>query len=194
MTNNRHHWLTIALGMAFLTVFTSPTMAQTLDLTLNNSAVAIDYSARMSDSELNLGAGFIHNEDKGDAYYASLFVADNVNMQSNFLAGVGGRIYYVEEDKFELSGIAVGVGGFLNWEIPAAPLVSVRADFYFAPDVIAYEDLSGLMDFSARIQYRIIERAWVYLGYRTLEVSPLEDEGPDRKIDDSANVGIMIWF
>lgn len=166
--------------------------AHTLDLNLNNDAVALDYSTQVEKSEINVGAGLLHHQDNGDVYYGSFFVADNVNKQNGLLAGIGGRFYYVDADKSDDSGTALGIGGFINWDVPTVTNLSLRSDIYYAPDVLAFDDLEGYLDFSARVQYRIIEQAWLYLGYRNTEA---KTEAPGKaKIDEGGHLGVMIWF
>ncbi len=189
MNNIRKQYLvTLTLAM-----FSASVSAHTLDLTLNNKAVGLDYSTQVTEAGLNVGGGLLHHEDNGDAYYGSLFVADNVNEQSNLLAGIGARFYYLDEDEGDLSGTAVGIGGFINWEIPAVPNVSLRTDIYYAPDVLAFDDISRYLDFTVKIQYRIIEQAWLYIGYRNAEMESASN-GNDFEIDEGGHLGIMLWF
>jgi hypothetical protein len=177
---------------AFVYLLGSAAQAHTLDLSLNNDAVALDYNTQIDKSELNVGAGLLHHQDKGDAYYGSLFVADNVNKQSGILAGIGGRLYYLDSDKSNQSGTALGLGGFVNWEIPSVTNLSIRSDFYYAPDVLAFDEIERYLDFTARVQYRIIEQAWVYVGYRNAEVKA--EFGGKQTIDEGGHLGLMIWF
>lgn len=166
--------------------------AHTLDLNLNNDAVALDYNTQIDKSELNVGAGLLHNQDTGDVFYGSFFVADNVNKQSGLLAGIGGRAYFIDADRTRESGTAVGIGGFLNWEIPSVTNLSVRSDLYYAPDVLSFDEIDGYVDFSARLQYRVIEQAWLYIGYRNTEA---KTQSPGKaKIDEGGHLGVMIWF
>ncbi|MDY6918967.1 MAG: YfaZ family outer membrane protein [Pseudomonadota bacterium] len=178
--------------ISLLSLWVASAGAQTIDLNVNNDAVALDYTTRISQSELNLGAGLLHHQDHGDVYYGSLFVADNVNKQTALLAGIGSRAYYLDGDESDQSGTAVSLGGFVNWEIPTVTNLSLRTDIYYAPDVLAFDEIEGYLDFSARIQYRIIEQAWVYLGYRNAEA---QVEAPGKaKLDEGGHVGIMLWF
>lgn len=166
--------------------------SHTLDLNLNNDAVALDYSTQLNKSELNVGAGLLHHQDYGDVYYGSFFVADNVNKQSGILAGIGGRAYYFDIDRSNDSGTAIGLGGFLNWDVPSVTNLSLRSDMYYSPDVLAFDEVDGYIDFTARVQYRIIEQAWVYVGYRYAEA---KTEAPGKaKLDEGGHLGIMLWF
>lgn len=164
----------------------------TLDLNLNNDAVQIDFSTQITESELNLGGGLLHHQDNGDVYYGSVFVADNVNKQAGILAGIGGRLYYMDADKGDASGSALGLGGFINWEIPSVTNLSIRSDFYYAPDVLAFDEVKRYSEFSARVQYRVIEQAWVYVGYRKAEMKP--DGGSAQTFDEGGHLGVMLWF
>ncbi|MFZ5601825.1 MAG: YfaZ family outer membrane protein [Pseudomonadota bacterium] len=166
--------------------------AHTLDLGINNDAVALDYSGQLPKSELNLGGGFLHHKDNGDAYYASLFVADSVNKESGLLAGLGARFYFLDADEGSTDGKSLALGGFLNWDLPSVPNLSLRGDLYYAPDVLSFDDIENFADVSARVQYRVIEQAWVYLGYRRLM---LEDElSRDFNLEEGGFVGMLIWF
>ncbi|MGC1508407.1 YfaZ family outer membrane protein [Ketobacter nezhaii] len=175
-----------------MTCFAVSANAHTLDLSLNNDAVGLDYTTQVSQSEVNVGAGILHHQDNGDAYWGSFFVADNVNKQSGILAGLGGRLYYIDADKQNNSGTALGLGGFVNWDLPNVTNLSLRSDFYYAPDVLAFDEVKRFVDFSARVQYRVIEQAWIYLGYRNAEMKGTS--GSDQKIDEGVNVGLMLWF
>lgn len=182
-----HFSLLLSLALLSLTAH-----SQTLDFHLNNDAVSLDYTNRLSDSALNLGAGILHHQDNGEAFYGNLFVADNINKQSNLLAGVGGRLYYINADSPDIKGTTVSLGGFINYDIPNITNLSVRADIYYAPDVLSFDDIEKNLDMSVRVQYRIIEQAWVYLGYRNAEVRPVH--GNEQTIDEGGHVGLMLWF
>lgn len=166
--------------------------AHTLDLAINDDAVGFDFTTQIPKSELNLGAGLLHHQDLGDAFYGSLFVADNVNKQSGILAGIGARYYFIDADEIDQDGTALGIGGFMNWDVPGVPNLSLRGDLYYAPDVLSFGEVEKFVDFSGRVQYRLIEQAWVYLGYRRARVSP--EEGNNQNIDEGAMIGVMVWF
>lgn len=180
--------------LAFLAASCAVASAQahTIDLAINSDAVALDFTTQIRKSELNLGAGGLHHEDNGDAFYASLFVADNVNKQSGLLAGIGARYYFIDADLIDQDGTSLGLGGFLNWDVPGVTNLSLRGDLYYAPDVLSFGEIEDFFDFSVRVQYRVIEQAWVHAGYRRAEASP--EEGRDQDIEDGAMVGVMIWF
>lgn len=183
----------IPLFLTLITIlFSLSAQAHTVDFHLNNDAVSFDYTNRLTDSALNLGAGILHHQENGDSYYGSLFVADNINKQSNLLAGVGGRLYYINMDSPNIQGATLSLGGFINYDIPNITNLSVRGDIFYAPDVLSFDDVEKNLDLSVRVQYRIIEQAWVYLGYRHAEVSPVR--GPDQTIDEGGHIGLMLWF
>lgn len=184
--------LIVGLPLLLLAFLSLSAHAHTLDLSLNNDAVGLDYTTQITNSEINVGAGVLHHQDNGEAFWGSFFVADNVNKQSGILAGLGGRLYYIDADKRNDKGTAVGLGGFVNWDIPPVPNLSLRGEFYYAPDVLSFDEVNRYIDFSARVQYRIIEQAWIYAGYRNAEMKG--DSGSDQKIDEGFNLGIMLWF
>ena len=166
--------------------------AHTFDLAINQDAVGLDFTTQIPKSELNLGGGLLHHEENGDAYYISAFVADNVNKQSGLLAGLGARYYFIDIDETDQDGTALGLGGFINWDIPGVPNLSLRGDFYYAPDVLSFGEIETYGEASVRVQYRLIEQAWVHGGYRRAKASP--EEGRDTNIDEGGFVGILVWF
>ena len=187
MKNYIHATLTAAVLALSLN-----SQAHTVDLNLNDDVVALDYTTQLDKSELNVGAGLLHHQDNGDVYYGSFFVADNVNKQSGLLAGIGGRAYYFDIDRSDESGTAIGLGGFLNWDVPTVTNLSLRTDMYYSPDVLSFDEVKGYLDFTARIQYRVIEQAWIYLGYRNAEAKT--DAPGKAKLDEGGHLGIMLWF
>lgn len=182
---------TSLLAMTIATAVTG-VQAQTLDLSINNESVGVDYTNQISGTEVNFGAGLLHNQDNGDAYWASLFVADNVNKQAGILAGIGGRLYYLDADQYDNRGTAVGLGGFVNWDIPTLTNLSLRGDLYYAPDVLSFDEVSRFTDFSLRVQYRIIEQAWLHVGYRHADMKGQSHD--NQTIEEGMNLGIMLWF
>lgn len=187
---------TLTLASMALTA-SAASHAHTLDLSINNEAVALDYATQMEGTASNFAVGTLHHQDNGSAIYAGLFVADNINKQKGLLAAIGARGYYIDGDYKESSGAAVALGGFVDYEIPQVPNLSVRADLYYAPDVLSFENLSNYTDLRARVQYRLIEQAWVYVGYRNayLKRDAGRNQGDKtRTLDEKANFGLLIWF
>ncbi len=166
--------------------------AHTLELAINRDAVALDFTSQIPKSALNVGGGLLHHDDNGDAFYASAFVADNVNKQNGILAGVGARYYFVDADEIDQDGTALALGGFLDWDIPGVPNLSLRGDLYYAPDVLSFGEIETYVDGSIRLQYRLIEQAWIHGGYRRAKASP--EEGHDVNIDEGGFFGILVWF
>jgi len=179
-------------ALAAATLTASAVQAHTFDLAINQDAVALDFTTQIPKSELNVGGGLLHHDDNGDAYYLSAFVADNVNKQNGILAGVGARYYFIDADEIDQDGTALGLGGFVNWDIPGVPNLSLRGELYYAPDVLSFGEIETYADGSIRLQYRLIEQAWVHGGYRRSKVSP--EEGRDTNIDEGGFVGILVWF
>lgn len=180
------------LALLASTMTVCAAQAHTFDLAINQDAVGVDFTTQIPKSELNVGGGLLHHEDNGDAFYGSVFVADNVNKQNGILAGVGARYYFIDADEINQDGTALGLGGFINWDVPGVPNLSLRGDLYYAPDVLSFGEIETYADVSARVQYRLIEQAWVHAGYRRAKVSP--EEGRDTNIDEGGFLGLMVWF
>lgn len=179
-------------AFALASVAAAHVQAHTLDLAFNDEAVSLDFNTQIQKSELNVGAGALHHNDNGDAFYGSLFVADSVNKQTGLMAGLGGRYYFIDADIADKDGTALGLGGFIHWDLPQVPNLSVRSDLYYAPQVLSFGEFDSMYDFSARVQYRIIEQAWIHAGFRRLHANP--DEGRSQSIESGGFIGMMLWF
>jgi len=164
-----------------------------IDLSLSDDTVRMEYDATKAGSGLHVSLVGQHHADLGDMAAVGLHVVDVRNANSDLYIGVGGKMYvynaklekgdvYKKEDNH--TGGALGIGGFLRYNIPQTDGLSVATYLYYAPEVVSFNSTEGLTDFDLRVQYAIIPTARVYAGYRYNHVNLVESKS-DSNVDSA---------
>jgi hypothetical protein len=162
-----------------------------LDLSLSNDTARLEYDATKVGSGLHVTGSIQHHEDDGDLLALGMHVVDVRNPNSPLYIGVGGKLFGFKND--DLDGVALGVGGFLSYQIPRLPGLSTAGYFYYAPKVVAFGDTENLMDADVRIQYSLIPTARVYVGYRYSKFE-IEDVKEKFVLDEGFHLGLKVDF
>ncbi len=137
------------------------------DLNLNSDTVRGSYATRLSNPNLQMGAGWLHHQDKGDIGHLGLHLVDSAGSNnSNLIAGIGARLLYIKNDGSNANGTAIGVGGFFRYVFPDYDRISIGGHGYFAPDVVAFGDVSRYQEIEGRISYNVLPDGDFYLGFR----------------------------
>ena len=166
--------------------------AQSVDLSVNDDAVALTYDANRGDAGLQFALQGLSHKDDGWFVAASAYVTDiNERLGKGVIFGLGGKLYGYSLDDSE-DGAGVGLGGFIDVPISGFPGVEVSAQLYYAPDILTSSDTDNILDASVSIGYRIIPTAKVYVGVRTVEFEL--DDGGDVDLDSGAHIGLQIAF
>jgi hypothetical protein len=164
-----------------------------LDLSFNSDAVRVIYVHDFANPDLKGDLGFMTDSDKGEVINASIFLSGLASDGANPLeGGLGARTGYVNGDGSGQDGFPVAIGGFLKYTLQQSNRISVRADAWFAPDVLTIGDLEKYEDYSIRLAYNFLRQADVYVGARY--VAGEFDNGSDVTFDNGLNVGINIRF
>lgn len=160
-----------------------------LDLSINNDTAALEYDATRMGSPLHVSAGVFHHEEDGDFLTLGLNAVDVQNPGSPVKIGIGGKIYGYFTDQGD-SG-AMAIGGFARYAPAHLNGLGFAGHAYYAPSVLSFQDTENLIDLGARVEYKLIQTAMVYLGYRFVEAS---EETVDIEIAREAHFGLRINF
>ncbi|MEJ2603744.1 MAG: YfaZ family outer membrane protein [Gammaproteobacteria bacterium] len=171
----------------------APAAAADLDLNVNDDAARLTYGWDATESQMRFDAGWLHHQDRGNVGHLGLHLVDLASTGSNPLrGGVGGKVFYLDSDRRDDSGFAVGLGGFLAYTLPRFNRLTVSGHVYFAPDVLAFSGAEGYQEFEARLSYNVLRQADIYLGARYSEAD-FGNRG-DALIDNGLHVGIQLRF
>ena len=166
--------------------------ADYLDLNLNDDAAMLSYGHDLSGRKLRIEGSWLHHQDRGDIAGIGLQLVDFASGGSNPLtAGIGIKAFFINPD-FDLDGGALGLGGSVEYTLPQSNRIGLEGHLYFAPDVVAFGDVSQYLEVSARVRYNILRDADLYIGLRNNNVE--FDGGGSFSIDTGFHVGIKIRF
>ena len=139
-----------------------------IDLNLSDDAVRASFATRLGNEGLQVGAGWLHQQDKGDVVHLGLHLVDAAaDNGADLTAGIGTRLYFVDADSAQRDGSALAIGGFVRYVFPEYNRFSVGGHLYFAPDVVAFGDLNRYSEIEARVSYNVLRDADVYIGVRS---------------------------
>lgn len=162
-----------------------------LNFNVSDDAAKINYAGNNAGGS-QVDYGLLHNDD-GDVYvgHLGLHLVDNAGAESNpFQVGLGGKLAFLDSD-FQ-SGSAIALGAFARYNFPNANRFALAGSLYYAPDVIAFSDLTRYLEYDIRAEYEVLRNASIYLGYRNLEVEV--EGGAEAELDDGLHFGMRFVF
>lgn len=169
----------------------SAVSAGELDINLSNDTVRLGLAQQLTPTGLEAGAHFLHRQNYGNVGGLELHLVDDAAPGRGALdVGVGARAYLYDADEDEGGGL--GVGGKFRWTWPTHNRIGLGGFVYYAPPVVAFDDIDSLVDADVRLEYLVLRRAGVYVGYRHVAVE-LEN-GDDETFDSGAHVGFRLKF
>lgn len=182
-----------AAGLVLLGATSTTALADNIDVNLRNDAIRANYAMELNNS-LSADFGFLYNEDEKQLddimYHAGLLVSgENWSEQGTFDISLGGRFIYTAPGTLDLS--AVALGGELRFS-PVHRL-GIGGAVYYAPSVTSLMDADGYSEFSVKLDYQLLPQAFVYVGYRNIEVDI--EEGPNNvELDEGVHAGFKLLF
>ncbi len=173
-----------------LFVVSTSSWAKSIELDVYDKALGFNYSNQESImiSGMGVEVGFLLNDTTRPLFHAGLNVSGaNKSKRGVFDITVGGRLYTWQESPDSFSALALG------GSVRFSPLkrVGLSAHVYIAPDITASSDSTGMTDLMLRLDYQVIPQAFVYVGYRNIEV---KFPGKAIDINDDVHVGLKLLF
>lgn len=186
-----------AVGLFLLGAVSTVASADNIDINLRDEAIRASYSMELKDrgyAGLSAEAGLLYSEDKkkldDTLYHIGLHVSgENWSQSGTFDISLGGRLYYASPGDADLA--ALGVGGAIRFS--PAHRFGIGAHLYYAPDITSFMDAKRFQETGIRVDYQILPQAFVYVGYRQIEVD-IEDGPKDVELDDDAHIGFKMLF
>lgn len=169
--------------------------AESIDFNLNDDAARLTFSWDARDNKLTFDAGWLHQQDTGDVAHLGLHLVDfAASGPAAPEVGIGGKLFYIDGKTLPSSsqGGAVGLGGFFRYNFPQADRFGVRGQLYFAPDVVAFGDVSGYFEASIGLTYDVLRDADIYIGARYVKAE--FDNSPDLTMDTGVHIGLRLQF
>lgn len=183
------------IGVAVTLCVTHGAMAQDLDINLNGHTVQFQYGTRVkgpthfNKGEVNASALFNSNDDY--VLGAGARVSGAAGTGSPGLdIGVGAKVFGGSADSHGF--VALALNGLARYSPPPLPRLGVRADIYYAPDIVTFVDGTSYFQGEVRVEYEVLPESFVYVGYRRLHVD-LKGRSA-ATVDSRAHIGIQVHF
>lgn len=183
-------WRFLAAILAFSPLAAT---ANGLDLNVNDKAARVTAEFRLR-PDVSVDGTIFHHDDRGNILGAGLHVIGSASGGRNPLeAGLGGRLLWIDSDRLgEDSGSALPIGGFMNYRIPGYDRFSVGGSAYYAPDVLAFGDVSEYLEYNAWAAYDVLRQGQVYLGVRGIKAD--FEKSPEVTFDAGLHLGLRLRF
>lgn len=108
------------------------------------------------------------------------FTRDEVD---NFNVMLGGRVFYIDSERDNGYGVALGLGASTN----LTGKFDIGVDLFYAPDIVTGGDIEDILEIDARVNFQLLENASLFAGYRKIEADP---DGGDYDVYDDPYIGI----
>lgn len=170
---------------------TSITLADEAALRVSSSSVQLDTKFQLPGDNIEFGGGYMYHDGSRHIYTADVHaIGQTVFFNMPTTAGIGTELMYYDED--DLNGAAVGLGGKARVNIPEVPGLSAEGSFYYAPDILAFDDAEDMKHLRLQVNYRIIRSSDVFVGYNWLNTDM--KRGSDRSLDSGIFAGMRLFF
>jgi hypothetical protein len=162
-----------------------------LDLSINNESAGIEYDATQMGSPLHISAGAWHDEDDKDLFNLGLNVVDVRSKASPIKIGIGGKLiaYFAGDEE----GAGLAIGGFARYAPASLNGFGLSGHVYYSPSVLSFDKTENITDLGAKVEYKILPTAAVYLGFRFVEASE-ENVSKDIEVARDGHFGLRINF
>ncbi|MBA3564862.1 MAG: hypothetical protein H0W33_12835 [Gammaproteobacteria bacterium] len=180
----------IAIAMA---VAIPAARADALQLDVNDDAARLVYAWPVAGEQLRADAGWLHHQETGNIVHAGLHLVDFASGGASTLrAGLGGKLFFIDADRGDSRGGALGLGGFLDYTFPQYDRLGAGGQVYFAPDVLGLSDVEGYREIGVHVRYNLLREADLYLGLRNIQAE--FSDTPDVTFDTGLHIGIKLNF
>ncbi len=168
-----------------------------LDFNLASNAVAVDYTASLTETGLEGDLSYLHHSDRADIAAAGVDLVGNASpVGSPLIFGVGAKAFFISPKSTPVTpndnGLAVGVGAHFRYTWPTYNRFAIGGELYYAPSIVSFQNADRYLQFGARAAYQILRNADAYIGYR--HISAAFNGGANVTLDSSFVVGLSLTF
>ncbi|MFT2111460.1 YfaZ family outer membrane protein [Marinomonas sp. 2405UD68-3] len=179
--------VSIATGL-FLSMGLS---AATFEGSLSDQSIKADISISQDSYFLDIGG--MHDTEEGSYGYIGAHIEDTDTSEDYPVQiGLGARLLAVDADlNGSDSGIVIGLGGFYRYTLPKANRFSLYGEFYYAPQVLSFENVDDLYQAEVRGEYRTLRNAKVFVRYGLTSIDFSKFDS-NHKMNKSFGLGISL--
>lgn len=163
-----------------------------IDFSLSNDSVRLEHEAVLVGSGAHFTTGGLYNEQNNHwALTAGFNAVDATLANQELVGGVGFKALLVSTEVADLA-LSAGVGGFLRWQPDFMNGLGLEGQAYYAPSILSFGELTSAYDVVARISYKILPQARLFVGFH--ELAGDYDDVSNVKVDSTFHVGFRITY
>ena len=184
------------LSVFILSVACATAYADNLKVMLGSDMARVMYASEslgQSLGRVELEGGYLYSEQNSDTsdYLAHVgFQVRGESLDAPLVVTVGARLYLGSAADQSVGGL--GIGGDLLMAPDGWNGFGVGGFLYYVPDVVAFSDAEGLLEYGVTANFQVSSQATVNLGWQNIEVD-LKNR-PNRTIDDGIFLGVNLAF
>ena len=194
--------MTLALGSSLFAMHEAELNLNNYDLGAKLNLDMGQFAPSVDPDSVFFGAGYLHgsyqNNEHGDdkdhdLFDLHFFVKQRLKGNSGLSLGVGTKLVYTTIGGYDYYALPIGV--MADYELPlglSIPFI-LGGDFYFAPEVLSWQDAKNYMEYDLHLDIRLIDRAAVTGGYRRIDTN-FDVSGGDYTFNESWFVGVKFRF
>jgi len=194
--------MTLALGSSLFAMHEAELDLNNYDLGAKLNFDMGQFTSSVDPDSVFLGAGYLHGshqhnehaDDKDhDLFDLHFFVKQRLKGSNGLSAGLGTKLAYTTVGGYDYYALPIGV--LLDYELPLGlpiPFV-LGGSFYYAPEVLSWQDAKNYMEYDVHLDIRLIDRAAVTGGYRRIDTN-FDVSGGDYTFNEAWFVGVKFRF
>lgn len=177
------------LLFTFLVLFSTGSLADTVNFNLKNRAFFVGYTHLPVKSNASFSGSLLHHTDNGDLVSGRFHIEQNLyDVNTDFMGGIGARAVYVDAE--QVDGGALALSGSLKYTPPQLSKISISTTIDYAPGVVSFMDLESFLEAKLTINYQLIDHAGAYIGARSVKMD--FNQGKNATFDSGVFVGISV--
>ncbi|MBU2863216.1 YfaZ family outer membrane protein [Reinekea marina] len=185
----------IATGTAALLMAGSAFAGGAIDFGLSNTSVRIEHDAAMVGTGAHFTVGGVYNEtNQSSAILAGFNAVDATMANKEMIGGIGFKAMGLSNTVADFA-VGLGVGGFVRWQPDFMNGLGFEGQAYFSPSILSFGDLTSANELVARVTYKVLPQARVFLGYHDLRGEyDISGEAETGLVDSTVHLGFRMTY
>jgi hypothetical protein len=185
----------IAAFSALICIAGTAAAGGAIDFGLSNTSVRIEHDAALVGTGAHFTVGGVYNEtNQSGAVLAGFNAVDATMANKELIGGLGFKAMGLKNSVSDFS-VGLGVGGFLRWQPDFMNGLGLEGQAYFSPSILSFGDLTSANEVVARITYKVLPQARVFVGYHDLRGEyNIDGEADSGVVDSTFHIGFRMTY
>lgn len=184
----------------YLLLFTPLVLADAMDVSLNNNAIAFNYDisgAALIQGNSDFNIGVLYNDSMNTLVNAGLLVKGDGGDSSDATLAVGAKVLAGEIQNYRPGSVqnvsSIVIGGELSYAFPAVKQLSAALYLFVGPSIATFGDANRANQWGAHVDYEVSQGTKVYVEYRNASFG-MSSTGQTAVLDSGTYMGVKLSF